>query len=47
MKDRTVGTTGIAWLIRETSVGKKIRQQVRSLPKNLPLQSDLKVDKWE
>lgn len=37
---------GIAWTIRETSVGKEIRQQVRSVPKNLPLQSDRKVDKW-
>jgi len=37
---------GIAWSIRETSVGKEIRQQVRSVPKNLPLQSDHMVDKW-
>uniref|UniRef100_UPI0035E42F18 RNA-guided endonuclease TnpB family protein n=1 Tax=Siminovitchia terrae TaxID=1914933 RepID=UPI0035E42F18 len=34
-KQRTVGTTGIAWFIRETAVGKEIRQQVCSLPKNL------------
>ena len=46
MKDRTVGITGIAWFIRETAVGKEIGQQVRSVPKNLPLPSDREVDKW-
>ena len=45
-KHRTVGTTGIAWSIRETTVSKEIHLQVCSIPKNLPLQTTRKGVKW-
>ena len=47
-KTRTVGTTGIAWQIRDTAVSIEIRHQVCSIPKKLPLQGlkPLGLAKW-